>query len=152
MSSNSEVKLMDYVKAEKFYQDAGDKIKLNWFCYEYANNLYMAIRESDDLSKFRGRRSQEDIAAFCLYFAKRMRKSIYDMQTGKTEGIAFRDSYVFTFYAKINQMQADLLLKAAISAWDEQLSTCGNCSSKCLTEGFELCAMFDRLKKTGWPI
>ena len=143
---------MDYVKAREFYQDAGDKVKLNWLCYEYANNLYMAIRASSDLSGFRASRSQEDIARFCLYFAKRMRKSIYDMQTGKTDMIAFRDSYVFTHYAKISQRQADFLLEAAISAWDEQLSACSSCSSRCLTEAFDLCAMFDRLEKTGWPI
>ena len=142
---------MDYIKPESFYQDAGDKIKLNWFCYEYANNFYMSIRASSSLQKFTSRHSEEDITAFCLYFAKRMRKSIFDMQTGKFEGVAFRDSYVFTFYPKISQRQADFLLKAAMSAWDEQLVNCENCSTRCLTEGFELCAMFDNLEKTGWP-
>jgi recombinational DNA repair protein RecR len=80
-----------------------------------------------------------------------MRKSIYDQQTGKTDGVSFRDSYVFTFYPHIRQNQADLLLQAAMSAWNEQLVNCKNCSTQCLNEAFELCSMFDRFEKTGWP-
>jgi len=142
---------MDFVKPGSFYQDAGDKTKLNWFCYEYANNMYMAIRASDDLAEYRRRHSQDDIAGFCLYFSKRMRKSVHDQQTGKTEGIAFRDSYVFSHYRRIGQRQALHLLQAAMAAWDEQLRTCSHCTNQCLAEGFELCAMFDSLEKTGWP-
>lgn len=142
---------MDYVQAKGFYQDAGDKIKLNWFCYEYANNIYMAIRSSGYLSQYKGHHTQDNITAFCLYFAKRMRKSIYELQTGKTDKIIFEGQYVYEFYPKSSQKQIQSLLKAALSAWDEQLSACANCPSKCLIEGFELCAMFDNLEKTGWP-
>ena len=36
--------MKDDIEAKNFFQDDGDKIKINWFCYEYANNLYNAIK------------------------------------------------------------------------------------------------------------
>ena len=33
--------LTDKVSATNFYKDDGDKIRLNWFLYEYANMLHM---------------------------------------------------------------------------------------------------------------
>jgi len=141
----------DNVKAEKFYQDDGDKIKLNWFCYEYANNLYRFIKLSKKLAQYRTHHSPAQIADFSLYFAKRMRKSIYDRQTGKIDIIAINAQYVYEYNPKCSFKQAQALIDVAQSAWDETRLGCTICSSRCLSEAFELTPMFDNLAKTGWP-
>src|SRR5665648_1217762 len=74
---------LDKVSAANFYQDNGDKVKLNWLLYEYANLLYLKIAASPKLVRYRNRYSQDQITAFCVYFSKRLRKSIYDLQTDR---------------------------------------------------------------------
>jgi hypothetical protein len=143
--------MVDYINAESFYQDAGDKIKLNWFCYEYANNLYTAIKESSKLTQYRRGHTPDQITKFCLYFTKRMRKSIYERNTGKAGGIEIDERYVYEFYPKNTAKRTQSLLEAALSAWDGQFSMCVNCPNRCLTECFDLSDMFDNLKRTGWP-
>ena len=142
----------DDVKAGNFYQDNGDKIKMNWFCYEYANNLYSFIKSSKKLDQYRTQNSPAQIADFSLYFAKRMRKSIYDMQTGKSDGIAINAQYIYEYNPKISIKQVQALIEAAWSAWDDTTLGCSVCSNQCLSEAFELTPMFDNLANTGWPL
>jgi hypothetical protein len=143
--------MIDNVKAENFYQDNGDKIKINWFCYEYANNLCGFIKSSKNLARYRARYSSVQIAEFSLYFAKRMRKSIFDGQIGKSDGIAIGAQYVYEYNPNCSRKEAQALIDAAKSAWDEQVLGCTVCPNRCLTEAFELTTMFDNLAKTGWP-
>jgi hypothetical protein len=59
--------------------------------------------------------------------------------------------YVYEFYPDNSYAQTQSLLDSAMSAWREQLKTCANCGTGCLTDGYELTEMFDSLEKTGWP-
>src|SRR5450756_667213 len=142
---------LDKVKAENFYQDNGDKIKLNWFLYENANLLYMRISASSKLTRYKKLHSQDQITAFCVYFSKRLKKSIFDMETGRLQGIAFDGKYVYEFYPNNSFAQTQALLDMALAAWEDQLKGCAACQSKCLTDEYEITSMFDSLEKTGWP-
>jgi len=142
---------LDKVRAANFYQDNGDKIKLNWFLYEYANLLYMKISASSKLSRYKKLYSQDQITAFCVYFSKRLKKSIFDMQTGRLKSIAFDGMYVYEFYPDNSFAQTQALLDMALAAWADQLKCCAGCHSKCLIDEYEITDMFDSLEKTGWP-
>lgn len=142
---------LDKVSASNFYQDNGDKIKLNWFLYEYANLLYMKISASLKLARYRKLYSQDQITAFCVYFSKRLKKSIFDMQTGRSKSIAFDGKYVYEFYPNNSFAQTQALLDVALAAWEDQLKCCAVCQSKCLIDAYEITGMFDSLEKTGWP-
>jgi hypothetical protein len=141
----------DKVRADNFFKDDGDKVKVNWLLYEYANNLYMDIAESPKLARYRKRHTEEDIVAFCVYFSKRLRKSIHDSRVGISDGVLLDGRYVYEFYPDNSYEQTQLLLESAMSAWKEQLNTCVGCGNKCLMDGYELTGMFDNLEKTGWP-
>jgi len=142
---------LDKVRAANFYQDNGDKIKLNWFLYEYANLLYMKISSSSKLTRYKKLYSQNQITAFCVYFSKRLKKSIFDMQTGLSKSIAFDGKYVYEFYPNNSFAQTQDLLDMALAAWEDQLKGCAVCQSKCLIDEYEITGMFDSLEKTGWP-
>jgi len=148
---DSVTRMNDKVKAENFYQDNGDKIKLNWFCYEYANNLYSAIKSSQKLAPYVTSHKPAQIADFCLYFAKRMRRSLYLKQTGTNKNIEINAQYVYEYNPKSSRKQAQTLIEAAQTAWEETTIPCSVCPSRCLLEPFELAPMFDTLAKTGWP-
>jgi hypothetical protein len=142
---------LDHAKAEQFYQDDGDKVKINWFCYEYANNLFIEIRSGASLGRYRKEHTQEQIAAFCVRYAKRLRKSVFDALLGHTKGVGIRESYICEFYPDVSHRQMQGLFDAASKAWENQLSGCSGCPSRCLQEGCERTPMFDALKETGWP-
>jgi len=142
----------DKVKAERFYQDDGDKIKLNWFCYEYANNLYRAIETSVKLTGYRAKHKPDQIADFCLYYAKRMKKSIYNSSAGKTNGVEVSNRYIYEYNPECPKKLAQALVEAAEVAWDETLLGCSICGNRCVFEWFELTPMFDSLTKVGWSI
>jgi len=63
---------VDKVAADNFYKDNGDKIKQNWLLYEYSNILFSKIEESPELAAYRKKHSKSNIAAFCVYFSKRL--------------------------------------------------------------------------------
>ena len=142
---------MDKVAASHFYQDNGDKTLQNWFLYEYANILFSEIEKSPKLSVYCKKHGKGDIEAFCVYFTKRLRRSIARANEKKTTGVEIDGRYIYEFYPKNTYTQTQRLLDAASEAWGEQITACANCPNQCLTNGFEVTAMFDNLEKTGWP-
>lgn len=141
----------DKVRAKNFYQDDGDKTMLNWFLYEYSNILYSKIEESPKLKSYRKKCCAKEIETFCVYFSKRLRKSVNDAQTGHTKGVTINARYVYEFYQENTCQQTQRLLEEALSAWKEHLLVCSNCPNQCLIHGYEITNMFDNLEKTGWP-
>jgi hypothetical protein len=143
--------MKDDVEANRFYIDDGDKVKLNWFCYEYANIYFMEIKSDPKLARYRKGHTDAQISSFCAYFSKRIRKSVYDRQAGRADDVVLSGAYVHEFYPKSSMSLTRLLIGAASDAWDEQMGMCGSCPANCLSDGFELCGMFDSLETTGWP-
>jgi uncharacterized Fe-S radical SAM superfamily protein PflX len=142
----------DPIKAEYFYGNEKEKIKLNWFCYEYAFGLYTKIRESPELEKYRKNRNQDEIVKYCVYFSKAIKRSIHERINGLTEETTFYEEYVEWFYPKMKRRERMLLMDAAGAAWDELLSVCEVCPSRCISEMYEKCIMFDRLDEDGFLI
>ena len=141
---------IDKVAANFFYKDDGDKIKQNWFLYEYANILFSKIEKSPKLAIYRKKHSKNNIVMFCVYFSKRLRQSIAYANAKQTTGVMIDAKYVYEYYPDNSHVQTQKLLDAAMEAWNEHLLTCSICSNQCLTDGFEITNMFDDLEKTGF--
>ena len=142
---------IDRITADHFYKDDGDKIKENWFLYEYSNILFSKIEEAPKLAAYRNKHSKGNISAFCVYFSKRLRQSIFNAHKRETSGVVIDARYVYEFYPGNSNAQTQRLLEAALEAWDEHVQACLNCPNQCLTDGFEITDMFDNLEKTRWP-
>ena len=136
---------IDKVAADNFYKDKGDQILQNWFLYEYANILFSKIEEGPALAVYRKKHSEGDIAAFCVYFSKRLRKSISDVQSKRASRVVIDARYIYEFYPGNTRTQTQSLLEAAGVAWDEHIQICANCPNQCLTEGFDPTDLFDHL-------
>lgn len=142
----------DKVAANNFYQDKGDKILLNWFLYEYANVLFTSIVKSPKLARYRNRHGEGGVVEFCVYFSKRLRKSINDVHIGRTTGVTIAGRYVYEFYPQNSYTQTQALLEAALVAWEQHLLICANCPNNCLINGYDITDKFDNLEKPGWPL
>ena len=143
--------MIDKVAANNFYKDNGDKVKQNWFLYEYANILYSKIEEHNGLTAYRKKNGKEGVTAFCVYLSKRLRRSISRVEKKQVTKVAIDGRYVYELYPGNNRAETQKLLDAASDAWEEHLFACSSCPVQCLTEGFEITDMFDNLEKTGWP-
>jgi hypothetical protein len=97
------MKLDSPIKAEWFYKDESEKTKINWFSFEYALEFYTFIMKSEALRKYRARYSSAEIAAFCAYFAKKMKKSVYDWLAGTTSAVIIDEEYIVDYYPKNTQ-------------------------------------------------
>jgi hypothetical protein len=142
---------IDKVSAENFYKDRGDKIKQNWFLYEYSNILFSKIAQNSKLAQYRKKHTEENIVEFCVYYSKRLRLSIFNASIGKNKGVTINARYIYEFYPDNTYTQTQRLLETAEDAWNGHIMTCANCPNQCLQDGFEITDMFDNLKNTGWP-
>jgi len=122
------------IKAEWFYTDESEQTKINWICFEYALEFYTFIMKSEALRKYRARNSNEGIAAFCAYFAKRMKKSVYDKLGGITPVVIIDEEYIADYYPKNTQLQNIVFIDVAEEAWDNLLSSCEICPMRCISE------------------
>ena len=141
---------VDPIKAKYFYANENEKIKLNWFCYEYAFGLYTKIRENPFLKSYRKSYSQKEIVEFCVYFSKTMKKSIYERLSGMTEATMFYEDYVEWYYPKMKEPERLRILRTAMESFDELTASCVNCPVRCISEMHESCELFDRLDEDGY--
>jgi len=126
-----------------------DKIKLNWFLYEFACSMFEHIQDSRNktLVKWKSRRSEEQVAEFCAYYSKRMRQSIFDRLSGKTEQTEADDAYVSDYCHTNTQKENDAIINTAADAWEELLGACSVCPTRCISERFRRCELFDRTER-----
>ena len=142
---------IDKVRADHFYKDRGDKIKINWSLYEFSNILFTKIAENPKLAGYRKKHNEENIVGFCVYYSKRMRQSIFKLLTGEAKDIVIEARYIYEFYPDNTYTQTQRLLEAVLDAWREHALSCSHCPNRCMQDGFEITPMFDNLEKTGWP-
>lgn len=140
------------VKSYWFYTLKSEKTKFNWFCYEYALLFYELLMESADekLKKWLSTRTKEQVAEFCAYFSKRMKKSVEDKLSDVTDATILDEDYI-SDYCHMNTHSENLaLLAVGEKAWDEHTSACVICPTRCISERYAQCVFFDRMKRRGW--
>jgi hypothetical protein len=121
------------IQMEWFYYLEGEKTKLNWFLLEFALAYYENIRDSETLTFYRKRYDKEQIAQFCTYYARRLKKSLLNCLRGRTKSIVFQLEYVDDFYPHhVDQMNRTLHSVAKYS-YDNMLF-CDNCPQQCLID------------------
>lgn len=138
------------IKAEWFYTKESEKTKINWFCFEYALEFYTFIMESKKLKKYCDKNTKEMVADFCAYFSKRMKKSIYDKLSGITDMTIIDEKYISDYYPKNSQKQNIIFIEVAEQAWDNLLSACEMCPTRCISEREKKSEFFDSYKNDGF--
>jgi hypothetical protein len=126
-----------------FHNIEGYKTKLNWFLLESAIEHYDCIMENDALSEYRLLYTNEQIAVFCTYYARRMRESLMTNLRGKRKRINLYTNYIDDYYPNHDRKTNDLLSKAANDAWRYKMDSCKNCPNQCLIDYKSECINFD---------
>jgi len=133
----------DLIQPTSFYSAEHEKTKLNWFCYEIALSFEHTIKHKLEKRLRRRRIYDEDIAEFSIYFAKEMKGIILQKLSGEIENVYFSHDMVEAYFPLLKDKLVNKILDALVEAWDEQLSVCEICPTRCVSEKDVYCTMFD---------
>lgn len=141
------------IKASWFCMCGNEKTKMNWFLFEYACKVYDHIGESrkKTVRKWKARWSDERIAEFCAYFAKRMRQNIYsEPVSNPEEDITTADEFIRDYCHSNTRRETEDLVDVCEAAWLELIRSCSVCPTRCLSEMNGYCELFDRMERGGY--
>jgi hypothetical protein len=140
------------IKTAWFYREEVEKNRLNWFLFEYACKLYEYVNESRNktVAKWRLKRSGEQLADFCAYFAKRMRSNVHRHLYKGQDGHIVDEVYIFDYCHTNKQRETDAILKVCEAAWLDHLKVCSVCPVACLDEMTLPSEFFDRIERGGY--
>ena len=140
------------VKANWFYTLNNEKIKFNWFCYEFACTFFEHLKDNKDkkLKKWLFVRTELQVAEFCAYYAKRLKKSMEDRLAGITDGTEFDEEFISDFCHTNTHNENMALIEVVVKAWDEHTLFCVSCPTRCVSERYAKCEFFDRMERGGY--
>jgi len=131
------------IKPTSFYSCEHEKTKLNWFCFEIAVGLF------DEIKKDHGRRLKKHkiddkaIAEFSIYISKKMKDIVLQKLAGKIDTVYISYEMVELYFPTFNDRLVNKILDTISKVWDEQLSFCEICPTRCISEKDAYCIMFD---------
>ncbi len=133
----------DIILPTLFYTVEAEKVKLNWFCYELALNLFDQINPDLGKKLKNYKIGPREIAGFSVYFAKEMKGIILQKLAGEIEHVHFNYQMVEAYFPKLDDRLVDKMLDAIAEIWDELLAGCAQCPTRCISEKDQYCTMFD---------
>jgi hypothetical protein len=134
---------LDIVRPNSFYSNESEKIKLNWFCYEFAVAIY------DDMKKEIGSRlkkqkiGDEALAEFSVYYSKEMKDMILQQLSGKIKMVCISYEPIELYFPDLGAGLINKMTNVTSEAWDEMLSICEVCPNRCISEKDAYCTLFD---------
>ena len=147
-----QMKAESLIPASWFYMNETQKVKLNWFFYEYALKLFDHIEAGHKgaLMRWKSRRSDEQIAEFCAYYSKRMKAGVLDQTGRNADELAVYDEYISDYCHGNKRSENKAISEVAVAAWKDLLDSCSVCSCQCLRDRFMYCEFFDRMERGGY--
>jgi len=126
-----------------FYSTEKEKIKLNWFLFEYAAEFDSHIKRTLRKRLKRKNIDNNKIAELCIYYSKHMKWEILDKLYGKIENVSLSYHAIEEFFPNLNDKLVDDLLTSAFDAWDSITSMCVTCPTRCISEKDQKAPMFE---------
>jgi len=131
------------IQMEWFHNLEGDRTKLNWFLLELAMEYYDSIRTSPELKEYREQYDENQIAQYCAYYARRMKKSMLNGFRGLRKTYIFYEEYATDFYPHHESYLNNALTRIAMDAFEALRSVCGACQQRCMDDYMSRSIMFD---------
>jgi len=134
-----------FITPADFFSTTHEKIKLNWFLFEYALECAMFIQTDKNLCSQLEQKgvNAQAIASFCSHHAKQMRNEILNRVSGKIANARMDYGKIESYFPKIGDELVDRLLTKVAKAWDSQTKACVTCSTRCISEKDQRAPMFD---------
>ena len=131
------------IRSTSFYSCEGEKTKLNWFCYELSVGIYDKMKEDIEKRLKKHKISDEALAGFSIYISKKIQDIILQKLSDRIEQVYFSDEMIESYFPNLNDRMVNKILDVILKTWDEQLSFCEVCPTRCISEKDVYCTMFD---------
>ena len=134
-----------HITPADFFSNEADKIKLNWFLFEYALEVQSFIRRDGKLKTRLNRKGVDDkaIATFCIHYAKQMKSQVLDRVAGTIPNVCIGYEEIEALLPAVGDRLVDQILTKAADAWDSQVDACCTCATRCISEKDQRCTLFD---------
>jgi len=134
-----------FVSPGSFFSTDAEKTKLNWFLFEFAQELESFIGREKRLKRQLHRKGVGDsrIGDFCVHYAKQMKGQILDKLGGRIPQVRVGYEEIEAFFPTVGDRLVDEVLTVVAKAWDSQTEACVVCPTRCISERDERAAMFD---------
>ena len=142
---NTEEEEFEYsvIKPTSFYSSEHEKTKLNWFCFEIAVGLFDKIKKDHGRRLKKKKIDDKAIAEFSIYVSKKMKDVVLRKLAGKIDTVYISYEIVELYFPNFNDKLVNKILDTISKVWDEQLSFCEICPTRCISEKDAYCVMFD---------
>ena len=128
------------IRPTSFYSSEGEKVKLNWFCYELALSIYDSMKDELAHPAREGRKiSDEILADFSIHYAKGMKDEVLRQLSGEIEKVCISYEPIESFFPDIGDDMVNKMTDVISQAWDEMLSICEVCPNRCISEKDAFC-------------
>jgi len=134
---------LSMIKPTSFYSSKKEKIKFNWFSYELSMTVFDQIKKDTGNLLRSDQIGDKDLALFSIFFSKNMQNIILQKIAGEIDMIYISPEMIELYFTDISDKLKNKMLDAILKAWDEQLSFCEICPTRCLSEKELYCPMFD---------
>jgi uncharacterized Fe-S radical SAM superfamily protein PflX len=131
------------IKPTSFYSNECEKIKLNWFCYELSIEIYDNMKRRIGNRLKRNKISDEALAEFSINISKGMKDIVLQKLSGRIKNVYFSHEMIERNFPDLDDRTINRMLDIVAEVWDEQLSVCEVCPTRCISEKDAYCTMFD---------
>jgi hypothetical protein len=133
----STIKPIHFAAAKK------DKTKFNWFAFELASEIEVAVPNA--LKKLLAKRgyTQQTFNRSCIKLAILLQGAVLRKLTGKTSQMEISHEQVELAFPDLNDKTINKLLDCTGRAWEHLLNGCVSCPTACISNRHDYAPMFD---------
>ena len=136
---------LDYLTIEPwhFFSDEKEKTKFNWFAFELACEIELAVPLATKKYLARQGYTTQRFNKSCINLAMLLQGIILKKLNGEIPEMEINYTEVEKAFPRLNDKNVNKLLGYTAKAWEHLLDVCVSCPSACLTNKDEYCVMFD---------
>ncbi|MCC7571670.1 hypothetical protein KO465_10205 [Candidatus Micrarchaeota archaeon] len=134
---------LDMINPISFYSNECEKIKLNWFCYEFSIGIYDNMKNEIGSRLKREKISDKALADFSVYYSKEMKNIILQQLSGKIKNVCISYEPIESYFPHLDAGLINKMTDIISDSWDEMLSFCEICPNRCISEKDSYCTLFD---------
>jgi hypothetical protein len=131
------------IKPIHFAKTRKDKTKFNWFAFELASEIDVAV--PNKLKKYLSKHgyTQASFNQACIRLATLLQSTVLKKLNGQIPDMEISHAHVEAAFPKLNDKTLNELLDCTGNAWGRLLDGCVNCPSACVSNRKDYAPMFD---------
>lgn len=131
------------IKPDHFFSNDREKIKFNWFAFEFACELDVVVPLHLKKRLSKKGYTRETFNRGCIKLAKLLQGVVLDKLNHKIPTMELNYTEVEAAFPKLDDKTIDRLLTCVEKAWGKLLDVCVICPQACVSNREKYCPMFD---------